>query len=72
METLKYNLINNWNIIRLIRLGLSIIILVQAIHIHDVLFGIFGGFFMFQAFTNTGCCGVNSCAPISHKSTNDK
>lgn len=41
METLKYNLVNNWNVIRLIRLALSIIIIVQAVQIHDVLFGLF-------------------------------
>ena len=46
METLKYNLVNNWNVIRLIRLALSIIIIVQAVQIHDVLFGLFVTFFL--------------------------
>lgn len=68
METLKYNLVNNWNVIRLIRLALSIIIIVQAVQIHDVLFGLFGSFFLYQALSNTGCCGVNGCAPSVNKS----
>ncbi|MBK9792076.1 MAG: hypothetical protein IPP60_02985 [Sphingobacteriales bacterium] len=71
METLKYNLVNNWNVIRLIRLALSIIIIVQAVQIHDVLFGLFGTFFLYQALSNTGCCGVNGCAPSVSKSSGD-
>jgi hypothetical protein len=48
-------------------LALSIIIIVQAIQIHDVLFGVFGSFFLYQALTNTGCCGVNGCVPDVNK-----
>lgn len=69
METLKYNLVNNWNVIRLIRLALSIIIIVQAVQVHDVLFGLLGTFFLYQALSNTGCCGVNSCIPSVNKSS---
>lgn len=63
METFKYNLLHNWNVIRIIRLVLSIVIIVQAVQIHDALFGVLGFFFFYQAITNTGCCGVNGCAP---------
>lgn len=66
-DTLKYNLANNWNIVRWIRLATSIFIVVQAIQMHDVLFGFLGCFFLFQAITNTGCCGANGCAPTIHK-----
>jgi hypothetical protein len=41
---------------------------VQAVQIHDVLFGLFGTFFLYQALSNTGCCGVNGCAPSVNKS----
>lgn len=71
METFKYNLVNNWNVVRLIRLALSLIIIVQAIQIHDVLFGVFGSFFLYQALSNTGCCGVNDCAPATNKPINE-
>lgn len=62
-ETFKYNLFNNWNVVRIIRLALSVIIIVQSMQMHDILFGVLGSFFMYQALSNTGCCGVNSCAP---------
>lgn len=62
METLKYNLLHNWNVIRIIRLVLSIIIIVQAIQIHDFLFGGLGLFFLYQAVANKGCCAMNTCS----------
>ncbi|HNE51324.1 MAG TPA: hypothetical protein PKM51_08910 [Chitinophagales bacterium] len=67
LETFKYNLLNNWNAVRIIRLVLSIIIIVQSVQIHDALFGGLGAFFMYQALSNTGCCGVNGCAPSTMK-----
>jgi hypothetical protein len=36
-----------------------------------MLFGIFGSFFLYQALTNTGCCGVNGCAPNTSKPINE-
>lgn len=70
-STFKYNLLNNWNAIRVIRLGLSIIIIVQAIQIQDALFGFLGTFFMYQALSNTGCCGVSSCSPAITKNADN-
>ncbi len=67
LTTFKYNLTNNWNVIRLIRLALSVIILVQAVQMHDMLFGVFGSFFLYQSLTNTGCCGSGGCAPAINK-----
>ena len=69
--TFKYNLLNNWNVIRVIRLVLSVIIMAQAIQIHDALFGFLGCFFMYQALSNTGCCGVNGCASAIQKNTDN-
>lgn len=62
-STIKYNLFNNWNIIRTIRLAISIFIVVQSFLLHDIFFGFFGFFFLIQALTNTGCCVANGCAP---------
>ena len=62
LENIRYNLFNNWNIIRWIRFAISILIVVQAIQLQDILFGFLGVFFMFQALTNTGCCANNNCA----------
>jgi len=35
---------------------------VYAIHQRDLLSGIIGSLFLFQAVTNTGCCGANGCS----------
>ncbi|MEN9449219.1 MAG: hypothetical protein RJA25_2509 [Bacteroidota bacterium] len=71
IETFKYNLVNNWNIIRMIRLALSVIIIVQSLQIHDALFGALGVFFLYQALTNTGCCGASGCTPTNTFSPKD-
>ncbi len=62
METIKATLLTNWSFMRIIRLALSLVIVVQSIQMHDPLFGIFGAFFLFQALSNTGCCANGSCA----------
>lgn len=70
METVKEALFTNWNLFRWVRLGLGIIVGVQAVQMHDGLLGLLAAFLLFQTFTNTGCCAYNSCpAP---KSTNEK
>lgn len=63
LQTFKYKLLNNWNVIRIVRLILSIIIIVQSLQMHDMLFGLLGVFFLYQALSNTGCCAMNTCAP---------
>lgn len=59
---IKQTLFTGWNFMRVLRLGLGVIIAIQAIKMHDMLSGGIAVFFLFQAITNTGCCGVNSCA----------
>ena len=55
-----------WNFIRGLRLVLGIIFLMQAIEMLDIFTGVIASFFLFQAFTNTSCCGINGCAiPIN-------
>ena len=70
LETIKYNLINNWNIVRGFRLVISIFIIVQAILLHELLFGFFGCFFLYQALTNTGCCATTGFVATTHKNDN--
>ena len=67
-NTFKYNLLNNWNFIRWFRLAISVFIIIQSIQLHDIFFGLFGCFFLFQAITNTGCCVANGCSvPLNNK-----
>ena len=68
----KETLITDWNFMRILRLGLGIYIAIQAVETHSILSGIFAGFFIFQAVTNTGCCGSNGCAVPIKKNNSDK
>jgi len=68
----KATLLDDWNFMRILRLGLGIYIGFQTIETHSILSGIFAGLFIFQAITNTGCCGSNGCAVPLPKNKSDK
>jgi hypothetical protein len=68
----KETLFNNWNFMRFLRLGLGIYITVQAVETLSILSGVVAVFFLFQAITNTGCCGSNGCALPTNKSNSTK
>ena len=68
----KQTLLTNWNFMRFLRLGIGIYIAVQAIDTQSVFSGIVAVFFIYQAVTNTGCCGSNGCAVPLKKSNPDK
>ena len=68
----KETLFNNWNFMRFLRLGLGIYIAIQAVETLSILTGIVATFFLFQAITNTGCCGTNSCSAPIKKGNSDK
>lgn len=54
---IKQTLTTNWNFMRVFRLGLGIFLGIQAFKTHDAFSGVIAAFFIFQASTNTGCCG---------------
>lgn len=54
-------LFTNWHFMRWLRLGLGIFVAVQAVQLHDTLSGLIAFFFLYQAVTNTGCCGSGGC-----------
>ncbi|HSN47947.1 MAG TPA: hypothetical protein VLR29_04225 [Flavobacterium sp.] len=68
----KETLLQNWNFMRLLRLGLGIYIAFQAYETLSLLSGVVAAFFIFQAVTNTGCCGSNGCTVPKKKSNPDK
>lgn len=68
---LKQMIFNDWHFMRWLRLGLGIFVAVQAIQMHDTLSGLIAFFFLYQAVTNTGCCGSGGCAvPTTTKNVN--
>jgi hypothetical protein len=68
----KETILQNWNFMRLLRLGLGIYIAVQAVETLSIFSGVVAAFFIFQAITNTGCCGSNGCAVPTKKNSPDK
>lgn len=47
---------------RWLRLVLGVYMAFQAVALQDTFSGVFAAFFLFQAFSNVGCCGVGGCA----------
>ena len=55
------SILNNWTIIRFLRLAIAIVILIQAIYQKDFAFGVLALLLMLMAITNVGCCGAGGC-----------
>lgn len=66
-----HTLLTGWNFMRGLRLVLGVIFLMQAIEMRDIITGLIASFFLFQAVTNTGCCGSNGCAVPVNKTNVD-
>lgn len=71
MEVLKQTLFTGWHFMRWFRLGIAIFLGIQAIQMHHPVAGFVAAFFLFQALTNTGCCGVTGCAAPMNRKTSD-
>lgn len=65
-------LFTGWTFMRWLRLGFGAFIAVQAIQTHDAFAGFIAAFFLFQAVTNTGCCGAGGCAAPVSKSVGNR
>jgi hypothetical protein len=72
MNSIKATLFFNWHFMRVLRLALGIFIAFQAIKMHDAFSGVIAAFFLFQAITNTGCCGSQGCSTSVQKNNSDK
>jgi len=73
IEAIKSTLFTNWHLVRILRLVFGIFVLVQAVTMRDAVAGMISALFLFQAFTNTGCCGASGCAvPSSSVSKEQK
>ena len=55
-------ILNNWSVMRGLRLVIGIIALVQSIIQKDITLGVIAGFLLLTAIANVGCCGSNGCA----------
>jgi hypothetical protein len=70
LNNLKNRLTTAWNFMRFIRLALALTIIVQAITSSEILFAVLGGFLLFQAVFNYGCCGAGGCDVNYNNGTN--
>lgn len=66
---IKQTLLTGWNFMRWLRLGLGVLIAVQAYQMQDALSGLLAGFFIFQSVSNTGCCGGSACPIPENKNS---
>jgi len=64
----KIRLTQGWNFMRLFRLGLAMLVLIEAWRNSEILFAILGGILFFQSLMNVGCCSAAGC-DIDHKQT---
>ena len=55
-------ILNNWSVMRGLRLAIGIIALVQSIIQKDITLSIIAIFLLVTAIANVGCCGSNGCA----------
>ena len=59
---MKQTVFSNWTLLRFLRLGMGIAILVQAVIAKDMLFAFAGIIFTAMPVFNVGCCGTAGCA----------
>lgn len=73
LDSIKSTLFTNWHLVRILRLVFGVFVLVQAVTMRDALAGMISALFLYQAITNTGCCGASECAvPSVSKEGNQK
>lgn len=59
----------HWNLLRLLRLGMGIAILIQAIYTHHHTLILMGIIFTLMPIFNIGCCGANGCTTSINKTS---
>jgi hypothetical protein len=57
----RQRLMRGWGLMRLFRLGLAVLVLIEAWKNTEILFGILGGILLFQSLLDIGCCGSGGC-----------
>ena len=66
---MKHTIFNNWNLMRFLRLGLGMAIVVQSVMAANWAMVLLGLLFTAMPVLNIGCCGSTGCAPTVKKSS---
>lgn len=64
-------ILKNWDLTRIVRLVLSVIVAVYAITSKEYSFFILSGLLLFQAILNVSCCGSQGCSTNSKSKPKD-
>lgn len=67
---MKNQLFNHWNIFRVLRLILGIVIIIQSFYTRNYTFGIIGLLFSLMSVFNVGCCGT-TCSTTNFSKSNE-
>jgi len=68
---MKKTIFRNWNFMRVVRLVMGIVILVESVILRDALLGIAGLLFSSMAIFNVGCGGTGGCYTPTKKRAED-
>lgn len=68
---MKHKLLSGWHAMRLLRLGLSLLLIIHAFQSTEWSMLVFAAIFLFQAIFNVGCCGTGTCAPMPPRRKNN-
>jgi hypothetical protein len=55
-------ILNNWSVMRGLRLVMGVIALVQSVIQKDIPLGVIAGFLLLTVIANIRCCGSKGCA----------
>ncbi len=62
-------LLKNWNLMRIIRLALGVIIMIQGVQTKEWIFVVLGGLFSIMPLLNIGCCSTGTCNTPQRKNS---
>jgi hypothetical protein len=72
MNGIRQMIFSGWHFMRILRLVFGVFMAANAIMLHDTLAGMIASIFLFQAFTNTGCCSASCAVPIAGNNSHRK
>ena len=64
MNSIREMIFSPWPFMRIARLVIGLFLAVNSVMMHDSLSGLLSAIFIFQAVTNTGCCGSSCAIPV--------
>lgn len=64
---MKDLLLNNWDIIRILRMLIGLVVGGYSIWTGNYFLATLGGLFIIQALFNLSCCGSGGCSTGNHK-----